>query len=278
MSAVAKVSSWGEFERAGWESKVDPYHSFFGPISETISSPMLDAAGVQTGTRVLDLCCGPGYLAGAAARRGAVANGLDIAQAMVDRAAALYPTATFRAGDAEALPWSDATFDAVVCNFGIHHVNDPHAALAEIARVLRTHGRVVCSVWDEDHDELAVVPEAVYSADPAVPAEIPSPPAVPSYSTADEARPLLAAAGLTLRDITTISVAQRYDTAEQLWSGWLAAAIRTKPILDAQSDDVRQRARAAFDRSIADKTHNDGTVEISIAVHLVTASREDRTP
>jgi SAM-dependent methyltransferase len=91
--------------------------------------------------------CGSGRTTGAAAQRGAVATGLDFARAMVEVARREQPSATFDEGDAEALPYADSTFDAVVCNFGLHHVPRPTLALRETYRVLQPGGRAAFTVW-----------------------------------------------------------------------------------------------------------------------------------
>ena len=72
-----------EFEAAGWEKASDAYHRFFGPITGRLIPPLLDAARVGPGSRVLDVATGPGYVAAQARQRGASAVGIDIAHQMV---------------------------------------------------------------------------------------------------------------------------------------------------------------------------------------------------
>jgi len=92
--------------------------------------------------RVLDLACGPGLVAAAAVGRRALPVGLDFSSAMIALARADHPGIRFEEGDAEVLPFADEAFDAVVANFGIHHVAEPNRALTEARRVLRPGGRV----------------------------------------------------------------------------------------------------------------------------------------
>ena len=92
--------------------------------------------------RVLDLACGPGLVAAAAVGRRALPVGLDFSSAMIELARADHPGIRFEEGDAEVLPFADEAFDAVVANFGIHHVAEPNRALTEARRVLRPGGRV----------------------------------------------------------------------------------------------------------------------------------------
>src|SRR5438045_1559336 len=112
-----------------------------------------DLAGVGPGARVLDVATGTGDLALQLARRvhpGGEVIGVDFAQAMLDRArekaaapgaAGLRPR--FELGDALALPFGAASFDAAAVGFGVRNFSDLRRGLAEMARVVRPGGRVV---------------------------------------------------------------------------------------------------------------------------------------
>ena len=138
-----------EFEKAGWERVAGDYHRYFAALTTRFIDPLLNAGGVKAGSRVLDVATGPGYVAAAAARRGAEVEGIDFAEAAVAVARQQYPAITFQTGSAEKLPFPDALFDAVVMNFGLLHVAQPELALAEAYRVLRSGGRVAFTVWGD---------------------------------------------------------------------------------------------------------------------------------
>ncbi len=113
--------------------------------------PVLDAASVRAGHRVLDVACGTGVLArGAAARVGPLGHvaGLDPAPGMLAVAGELEPTVDWRSGRADALPFEDRSFDAVVSQFGMMFFPDPTAAVREMLRVLPAGGRIAVAVWD----------------------------------------------------------------------------------------------------------------------------------
>src|SRR3954469_4237468 len=148
MDATSDPTGFKAFEAEGWTSKAATYDRLIGRVTARFVEPLLDAAGVRSGTRLLDVACGPGPCAAAAAARGAVPVGLDMAVGMVAAARARHPELEFRQGDAERLPFADASFDAVVAGFVVNHLPRPESALAECARVLRPGGRVAATVWD----------------------------------------------------------------------------------------------------------------------------------
>jgi demethylmenaquinone methyltransferase / 2-methoxy-6-polyprenyl-1,4-benzoquinol methylase len=101
-------------------------------------------AVVRPGDAVLDACCGTGDLALAAERAGGKVTGLDFSEQMLARAREKSQTVEWVLGDAMALPFPDASFDAATVGFGIRNVPDLEAGLAELARVLRPGGRLAC--------------------------------------------------------------------------------------------------------------------------------------
>src|SRR5262249_26435467 len=136
-----------DFEHAGWQRAAEHYTGAFGAVTAQTAERLLDAAGVRAGMRVLDVATGPGLVAGAAAARSAGVTGVDFSSEMLARARAQHPDIEFREGDAEALAFDDASFDAVVMNFGMLHLARPDAAIAEARRVLRAGGRFAFTVW-----------------------------------------------------------------------------------------------------------------------------------
>jgi SAM-dependent methyltransferase len=112
------------------------------------------AAATPTGSRVLDVGCGPAHLSIRMAGDHHIdVTGLDLDPAMVARARANAaassvhgPQPSFVVGDVAALPFEDASFDFVVSTFSMHHWSDPVAGLNEIARVLRPGGKAL--IWD----------------------------------------------------------------------------------------------------------------------------------
>lgn len=102
-----------------------------------------DAFAPLGGKALLDIGCGSGSLARSLAEAGAAVTGIDPGEEALARARSLVPAARFEVASAEALPFSDSTFDGVVMLNSLHHVPEPHRALAEAARVLKEGCRVV---------------------------------------------------------------------------------------------------------------------------------------
>jgi demethylmenaquinone methyltransferase / 2-methoxy-6-polyprenyl-1,4-benzoquinol methylase len=100
------------------------------------------AETVRPGERVLDACCGTGDLAIAARLRGAGVVGLDFSEPMLERARSKDPAVAWVRGDVLALPFEQASFDAVTIGFGLRNVEDLEAALRELRRILRPGGRI----------------------------------------------------------------------------------------------------------------------------------------
>lgn len=101
------------------------------------------AVDPQPGDRILDIAAGTGTSSVALAKTGAEVIALDFSQGMVDEGRRRHPDLQFIQGDAMALPFGDAEFDAVTISFGLRNVQKPEVAIAEMLRVLKPGGRVV---------------------------------------------------------------------------------------------------------------------------------------
>ena len=127
----------------------------FGVVAKTITAgaeAFIARLNIPAGTRVLDVACGTGNLAIPLARQGCIVTGVDIAPNLLvqarERAASEGLTATFDEGDAEQLPYPDASFDAVVTMFGAMFAPRPELVASELARVLKPGGRLAMANWN----------------------------------------------------------------------------------------------------------------------------------
>jgi SAM-dependent methyltransferase len=160
---------------------------------------VLDATGTGADTALLDVGCGRGAFARAAADRGASVTGIDTDADAVAAAAREVPEGAFRVGDAAALGGPEAAYDVVAAVQLLTHVPDPLAVLRETARVVRPGGAVAVTVWGrEDECDVRAFGEALGRWLP------PRPPAGPSVSDPDRLRALAERAGLTVRGLDEV--------------------------------------------------------------------------
>ena len=164
-------------QREGW--------SLFAPMETGTTIPAFDLvrfATVAPGERVLDVACGTGVVAVTAARIGAVVEGLDLTPKLLERAGQNAVLAgfqiQFREGDAEALPYPDASFDVVLSQFGHMFAPRPEVTVSEMLRVLRPGGRFAFSTWPPDDYVgrfFAIVGRHAPPAPPGAPTPAPAP-------------------------------------------------------------------------------------------------------
>ena len=141
----AKVAARLEDAAEVYEARFVP--ALFRPWGRVVAA----AAGVQPGQRVLDVACGTGALTEAVCERvqpGGRVVGLDANPSMLAVARRKKLDVEWREARAEALPFADAAFDAVVSQFGLMFFDDRAQALREMQRVLRPGGRLAVAVCD----------------------------------------------------------------------------------------------------------------------------------
>jgi SAM-dependent methyltransferase len=251
MSASPSVdpAAFRALEHAGWEGSVDGYDAAFRTLSAQTIDALLDAAGVGSGVRVLDEATGPGYVAAAAAQRGAHVTAGDFSAAMVTEARRRHPELDVREADAEALPFGDGSFDAVVMNFGVLHLAQPDLAFAEAYRVLRPGGRFAFTVW--------AVPEVSVGQDMVLRAiqahgttEVPLPSGPPFFRFSDpaECKRALEACGFTDVHSTTLPLVWQFSDPDAVFTALQQGTVRIAALLRAQSPEaltaIRQAVRA----------------------------------
>lgn len=263
---------------AGWDAKASGYGDFLGQVTGRLVEPLLDAVSARDGVRLLDVASGPGYAAARAAERGASVVGVDISNEMVALASALHPELDFQVADAQALPFADASFDAVVANFALLHLARPERAAAEFSRVLAPGGRLALTVWDTpDRARLfGIFLDAVAEAEADAPAEIPVGPPFFRFSDEQELTRLLHDQRLADIRVETVTFSQQVASADELWSGLLAGTVRTSALIQQQPDEVQKEIRAAFDGLV--EHHRDADrLAVPVAVKLASATKHDRS-
>jgi SAM-dependent methyltransferase len=146
---MADILAHNERAAATWGSGGGDYDR----ISETVADALthfVNRIVPQPGERFLDVATGTGWTARLLAARGATVTGVDIGAGVIEAAKALAPDIDFRVGDAEALPFDNASFDAVTSSFGVMFAARPDVAARELARVCKTGGRLGLATWAPD--------------------------------------------------------------------------------------------------------------------------------
>jgi SAM-dependent methyltransferase len=252
------------FEHLRWQEAASLYETTFAGATRPFIEPLLDAAAVAPGMRLLDIACGPGFVASAAVARGAVVHGLDFSSAMLAVARSREPAATFDAGDAESLPYADATFDAVVANFGVHHVPRPLFALREAHRVLRPDGRVAFSFWAEPTDNIAwkLVFDAIARHGDRAAARTPPPGG--GFGTSEQCIEALRVAGISDCATATVRATWSHIDAGSLVTALRTGTARMAAMLEAQNPDAL-RAITADIAENAERYRNSGHLAVPVA-------------
>jgi SAM-dependent methyltransferase len=126
-------------------------YAVIGATLQIVGEQLCEAADLRAGQRVLDVATGNGGTAIAAARRFCEVTGSDYVPELLararERARGERFAIAFEHGDAEALPYADASFDAVLSTFGVMFVADHRAAAAELVRVCRPGGTIALASW-----------------------------------------------------------------------------------------------------------------------------------
>ena len=272
--SAASAEAFKALERAGWGEKAKSYGLLTGRITARFVEPLLDAAGVAAGIRVLDVGTGPGYAAERAAERGAVSTGVDIADEVVALARRRHRRIRFVRGDAEDLPFAKGSFDALMCNFAINHLPRPERAIREFARVVVPGGGIALSAWElpEPNRFLGILVDALRACGVTSQQGAHAGPDPYRFSDDDEFRGLLRGAGLEGVEVRSVSLSQRVSDGDELWEGMLGGSVRTAGLVMRQPPPTRGRIRAAVER-LAEEYRVDGALAIPAAAKIARGRR-----
>ena len=268
------LEAFRNFERTTHDKLAESYYDAFSAVTNGAIEPLLKAAHVGNGTRLLDVATGPGTLAAKAAECGARVIGIDIAPAMIELAHTLHPHLDFREGSAEELPLDSSSFDAVISSFGVGHFSRPERVLAEFARVLVSKGRVALSWWDGFGKNRinGIFFEAISELGISAPGALPAGPAVDRFSDPNEFAVILRAAGFEVVGIDYISFSHSLKSVDEFWDLALGSVVRVSTLIGAQNADVQQRIRAKVEQ-IAQQYESANGLQIPIAFRVIAGIR-----
>ena len=148
MNAPTDLNALKTRQQTAWASGD---YAVIGTTLQLVGEQLAEACDLRWDERVLDVAAGNGNATLAAARRGAQVTSTDYVASLLDRGAerarAERLEVTFQAADAEALPFADASFDAVLSTFGVMFAPDHARSASEMARVCRPGGRIGLANW-----------------------------------------------------------------------------------------------------------------------------------
>jgi ubiquinone/menaquinone biosynthesis C-methylase UbiE len=273
MNAAAGTSDFHALEHAGWQAVPRAYEGSFASLTSQSLEPLLDAAQVRAGSCVLDVATGPGDAAAAAAARGADVVGVDFSAAMLGLARRRHPKLDLREADAQELPFRDASFDAVVMNFGLLHLPHPERGIAEAFRVLRPQGRFAFTVWAQPSRAMGhgIVLEALQRSGDL---SVPLPPAPPFFRFSDtaECERVLAASGFAGVRVTLVPQTWRLASPEALFESMANSTVRMAALLKMQNARALAAIRIEVHRRATEYLVGDG-VELPMPAVLASARK-----
>jgi SAM-dependent methyltransferase len=273
-SNAEQAKAWDGDEGAYWAAHAE----HFDRAVAAYHLPFLDAAAIGTGEEVLDVGCGTGQTTRDTARRAPAggALGIDLSAEMIAlgrrlAAAEALPNARFEQADAQIYPFVQGSFDVAISRTGAMFFGDPPAAFANIARALRSGGRLVLLSWQPlPANEWAGELTAALAVGRDLPAPPPQAPGPFALADPGRVRQLLAGAGFAHIEIDPIQAPMWFgagaDDAHAFALGLLGW------LLDGLDQDRRAQALAAL-RATIDAHSTAGGVIYASSAWLIRARR-----
>lgn len=238
--------------------------ALFGPFAALF----VEAMGLTAGARILDLACGTGAVALAAERRrgtGAGITAVDINPAMLAVARRKSREIAWREAAAEALPFADGSFDAVLCQFALMFLADRTTALREMARVTRPGGRIGFTVFETvanspAYDRLVPLIDEIAGQEAAAALAVPFRLGDPAAIAAE-----LEAATLAAAEVRPVAVTVRHPSLD----AWIDTEIGGWTLAGMVSAGQLERIKRAAREALAAHVGADGRVAFAARAWLV---------
>ena len=252
------------------------YDEYLGPVMfEPYAADLVGRLRMSDGMRVLELACGTGVVTRrqrAALPESATLVATDLNEAMVSYARAAVPASgiEWQTADAQALPFADASFDAVVCQFGIMFLPDTVLGFAEAHRVLVPGGAMYANAWlsldsNPVHSSIDEAVTALFPDDPPRFLDVP-------YGYHDRARILSDATAGGFSDVQLEEVRVQAQGSSAL--DYVTGFVRGTPLnhgLTQRDADLDEVARQVAE--VVGARHGAAPVTVDLAAIVITATR-----
>lgn len=264
--AQEQAEHWGT-DPEGWRDHAETH-------TEPLFRAVLDAAASAPGRRLLDVGCGTGGALVLAEGEGWTVSGVDVAEPLLELARErLSPDAALLVAEADVLPFSDASFDAVIGVNAFQFAEDPVRALREAARVLVPGGRLVVSLFAApERSESTAIHRALTSLAAQHEGERPPTAHVPYLlSEPGNLEGALLGAGLGALEAGEVELDWAYADLDAVVRGLLASAGGARTASVAGREATAQAVRDA----VVPFTAPDGSVHLHNTFRWVAATREE---
>lgn len=230
-------------------ASADAYDRYIGRYSSKLARELIDAAGVRSGQRALDVGCGPGALTSELVDLLGADHvaAVDPSPAFVQACRLRHPGVHVELAAAEALPFADDEFGVALAQLVVNFMSDPHAGVGEMRRVTRAGGVVGAAVWDyaEGMTLLRTFWTAATAVDPAVQDKDER---HMRFATSEELGGLWAAVGFAEVEVAAAVVTAEYVDFEDLWqpieAGVGPAGAYTVALAPSVRDDLKRELLA----------------------------------
>lgn len=262
-----------EYEQQGWERVASEYDACFGKITPQAANALVEFAEIKKKSKVLDIACGPGYVASLAAKKSRDVTGIDFSTGMIQKAKAFFPEINFLVMDAEELLFNDQSFDVVLMNFGILHFAHPEQAIKEVFRVLKPGGTFLFTMWNKPAKSKAF--ECILTAvkeEGDLNVSLPEGPDFFQFSEPETSKNVLSQMGFDKIEFKEIDLVWVLDSPEELFQAFYRGGIRIGGILRAQTPDAIRRIIENLERKTRVYQKN-GRLEIPVSVLMYKAEK-----
>lgn len=262
---------------AGW----DKWDNYFSRNMTFINHRLVADARLRPGMRVLDLGSGTGYpalLAGDVVGPEGSVVGIDLAQSMLAVAARKAKAlgmhhVSFRAGDATALPFEAASFDAVISRFCLMFLPEIPKALKDMARVLKPGGYVAAAVWSTpEKNPFVRVPMDVIKTIIPLPPPDPEAPGIFRLAKPGDLTGMLEGAGLPSLSEEEFLADVTYATAEEFFNSLMDIAAPIQNLFSTLTAEQKAQAERGIIEAVNAYRRQDRIV-LPIAVRVVAARK-----